>query len=162
MNLSAGVVMGLTSKFFRDRRRSFPDAVYVSLCVQPDVQSRPASRATTDGPEAPRACECCQTQASLESFSLFVENFVSPCFSLHSHFTELARCYAPVTAVSINPWAVSTNTPAALRAEHTCGGSMNTPRAHKFTRGCRVFRNYSLRRNAGLSFATTRRLGENS
>jgi hypothetical protein len=34
--------------------------------------------------------------------SPFVENFVSPYFSLHSDFAELARCYAPLPTVSIN------------------------------------------------------------
>jgi hypothetical protein len=137
MNLSEGVVMGVPPEAarlefvsFRDRPRSIRDAAYASLCAPTAARSRPASRETTDAPEAQRACVCCQTQASPATSSPFVEHFVSPYFSLHSHFAELARCYAPVEAVSINT-LVSTNTPEVYE-------SHKIRRLHKHTSSARV------------------------
>lgn len=101
MNLSEGVVIRL-EPLPEFSPLLFPVAAYAWLCARPGARSRPASLATKDVREALPACVCCQTQAWLATSSPFVENFVSSCFSLHSDFAELARCYAPVPAVSIN------------------------------------------------------------
>jgi hypothetical protein len=102
MNLSEGVVMGVPPEAarlefvsFRDRPRSIRDAAYASLCAPTAARSRPASRETTDAPEAQRACVCCQTQASPATSSPFVEHFVSPYFSLHSHFCGTGAMLRP-------------------------------------------------------------------